>query len=94
MQNAATSSHFTLEVCWFDGPLSIFPGDACLDALDCCIRAEFFNRSSLRNQAVLFKVARVLMQWYVNDAIENGKDTLRSFETLFIFEIFVPQRVC
>jgi hypothetical protein len=94
MQHATASPHLTLNIGWLDSSLSIFSGNTGLDALYCCRRAEFFHRSTLCKQAVLLKVASILMQWYMDDAIEYGEDAFRSFETFLILEIFVPQRMC
>jgi hypothetical protein len=48
----------------------------------------------LCKQAILFKVASILVQRYVDDAIENSKDAFRSFKTLLVFKILVPKRMC
>ena len=43
--------------------------------------------------SVTFKVAGVLMHWYVYYTVKYGEDLILGFEPLLEFQIFVPERM-
>ena len=44
--------------------------------------------------SIAFKVAGVLMHWYVYYAVEYWENLVLSFETLLEFQVFIPEGMC
>jgi hypothetical protein len=40
------------------------------------------------------EVSCILVHWDVYDSVEDGKDLVMCIQTIFEFEVFVPERVC
>lgn len=44
--------------------------------------------------SIAFKVAGVLMHWYVYYAVKYWENLVLSFETLLKFQVFIPEGMC